>query len=709
MKRWTAIWLILAMLMTCVPALGEEDFSAEETEIAWEAEDSEQADAEDPDEANDADAEDLDEADDADDWEEEDALPEYDYGFLRVGNPTRMKGDFFTDMWGNATSDLDVRALIHGYDLIIWDGENGVFTTNPTVVNGILVTENDVGDRTYSLNLYSDLFYNDGTEITAWDYAFTLLLSIDPVIEQLGGKPLRKEHIVGFDDYIEGRNPALSGVRVLNDRRLEITVRHEYLPFFYEFGLLDCMPYPIAVIAPDCRIRDDGAGVYIEGDMTAELLTRTVLDPETGFRSHPAVTCGPYMLTAFDGTTADFEINPYFKGDTQGVKPVIPHIQYTLADNETMMEELGAGEYGLLNKVTKAETIQQGTALVGTGNYAPANYPRTGLTFISFNCEKPAVASQAVRQAIACCTDKDGLVMDYVGNYGLRVEGYYGMGQWMYQLMTGAMAFAVPDDAEDPEAQIQQHEALMTRWDELTQEIRDFYAFDTAKAARLLSQDGWTLNRAGEKFRPGQDDVRCKRIDGELIALDLTLAYPDGNRMAESMETLLVPALAEAGIALSLEPVEMTALLDMFYQRAERTADMLYLGTDFDVVFDPSTHFMPGRDGELTWNYTEAADDSLYQLSVEMRKTEPGDILTYCQRWIDFQQRFAELMPMLPIYSNVYFDFYPRVLHDYILSENVTWTQAIVRAYMSDIQDEEEEAEGEDWDELGEDEMMFDD
>ena len=28
---------------------------------------------------------------------------------LVVGNPTPMRGEFFTDMWGNATSDIDVR------------------------------------------------------------------------------------------------------------------------------------------------------------------------------------------------------------------------------------------------------------------------------------------------------------------------------------------------------------------------------------------------------------------------------------------------------------------------------------------------------------------------------------------------------------------------------------------------------------------------
>ena len=42
---------------------------------------------------------------------------------LRVGHPTVMKGDFFTEMFGNDTADIDVRALIHGYNLVNWDQE----------------------------------------------------------------------------------------------------------------------------------------------------------------------------------------------------------------------------------------------------------------------------------------------------------------------------------------------------------------------------------------------------------------------------------------------------------------------------------------------------------------------------------------------------------------------------------------------------------
>ena len=44
---------------------------------------------------------------------------------------------------------------------------------------------------------------------------------------------------------------------------------------------------------------------------------------------------------------------------------------------------------------------------------------------------------------------------------------------------------------------------------------------------------------------------------------------------------------------------------------------------------------------------------------------------------------------MIPIYSNVYFDFFPRYLQNYNISENVTWSQAIVSAFLSDASDED--------------------
>ena len=56
---------------------------------------------------------------------------------LTVGNPTPMRGEFFTSLWGNSTSDNDVRDLLHGYNLVVWDGDLGAFKTDPTVVSKI--------------------------------------------------------------------------------------------------------------------------------------------------------------------------------------------------------------------------------------------------------------------------------------------------------------------------------------------------------------------------------------------------------------------------------------------------------------------------------------------------------------------------------------------------------------------------------------------
>ena len=99
-------------------------------------------------------------------------------GRLSVGNPTPMRGEFFTSMWGNATSDIDVRDLLHGYNLTLWNGHFGAFRTDPTVVSQISSQDDAAGNRTYTLYLQHDLLYSDGSPITARDYAFTWLLSL---------------------------------------------------------------------------------------------------------------------------------------------------------------------------------------------------------------------------------------------------------------------------------------------------------------------------------------------------------------------------------------------------------------------------------------------------------------------------------------------------------------------------------------------------
>ena len=660
MKKWLSLLLALLLLITgsMVSFAEEAETFEEETQEAAES-------LEDPAE------------------EDSFVFPEYSYEELTVGNPTPVEGNFFTDMWGNNTGDLDVRQLLHGYNLVTWDTVNGMYIMNPTVIaeGGTVVLDSEDGDRTYLLTLYSDLKYSDGTQITAKDYAFTMLMQISPVIAELGGNPLRVDYIDGYAEYMAGE-PVLSGIRILGDSQIMITIRHEFLPFFYELGLLDCLPYPIQVIAPGCEVKDDGQGAYIDGPFTADLLRQTILDPETGYLHHPSVVSGPYVLKSFDGSVCEFERNPWFKGDSDGVVPMIQRLRLVPVENDTMLGKLGSGEVGLLNKVTRADIIAQSTQLTSTGYYTSANYPRLGLTFVSFNCERPAVSSMAVRQAIASCMDKDQLAADYTGYYGLRVDGYYGLGQWMYQLVNGTMMYPVEEPESDSAEARTKYEETLAAWQELKLDSIPKHDLNPAEAARLLESDGWKVGAGGIRQKNGTE-------------LKLTMGYPEGNKIAESLEKNFLPYLKEAGIEVTLLPMKMEPLLDQFYHRGERTVDMLYLGSNFDIMFDPAAHFQSGSTGAPAWDYTEAEDEELYQLALSMRQTEPGDLLGYCQKWLAFQQRFAEVEPMIPLYSNVYFDYFPTILHNYYPSSGATWSEAVLKAYLSDAEDAEEEEEEE--------------
>ena len=126
-------------------------------------------------------------------------------------------------------------------------------------------------------------------------------------------------------------------------------------------------------------------------------------------------------------------------------------------------------------------------------------------------------------------------------------------------------------------------------------------------------------------------------------------------------------------------------------QQEERDEDMIYLASNFNLIFDPSAYF--SADG--TWAYTSLADDILYAEALAMRNTQPGDVLTYIQHWLAFQERFNEILPMIPVYSNIYFDSYTEYLQDYAIDENATWGEAIVAAYLGEPEPAEEEEEAE--------------
>ena len=635
-------------------------------------------------------------------WAEGSQAPDEERDTLVVGSTTAMSGNFFSEMFGNNTADLDVRMLLHDYNLMEWQSGLGSYGVNRSAVSGLIAMDDEAGNRTYTVSIYSDMKYSDGTPITAADYAFSMLLSMAPEMRQIGAQTVYSDYIIGVDEYVAGETNVLTGMRILNDTTLAIHVKASYQPFFYELALLDYVPYPIHVIAPGCEVVDNGEGVLIknidetieEPIFTAELLRETILDPETGYLTHPSVVSGAYVLDSYDEQThtATFSMNPYYKGDFVGRLPSIPKLVYKNVSPDHMVEALASGEVDLLNKCSAADVISQGARLVSEESFSMLNYPRSGYSFVSFSCERPVVGSDVVRKAIAHCMDKDALVKSYVANYGMAVDGYYGIGQWLYALGTGRQAPPVhelPEDASPEERAL--YEETLDAWSKINMDGVQVYEFNVEEAVRLLERDGWVLNESGAAYNPEEDAFRCKEVDGELLALDLKMIYPEGNAIGEAFEEYFIEHLAEAGIRVTMEAKPMTELLDIYYRNVDREVDLIYLATNFATVFDPSYTYSPEDAYQGTSNRSGIADAELYKRAVDMRMTQPGDVLSYVRKWVSFQERWAEVLPTIPVYSNVYFDFYTDWLHDYTLTSGMTWSEAIIGAYLAEPQVEAEE------------------
>ena len=250
----------------------------------------------------------------------------------------------------------------------------------------------------------------------------------------------------------------------------------------------------------------------------------------------------------------------------------------------------------------------------------------------------------------------------------------------MYEAVVGAMSPLTEPAEGSSEQEKAEYEKQKEALDKLSMDELTVYTEDTEKAAALLDADGWTLN---------DDGIREKEIDGEKVTLELTMLYPEGNTIQKAFEERLIPNLEKVGIKLTMEPMEMTKLLECYYkQNEERDMDMIYVASNFELVFDPSVQFIIDENGEPNWSYTNHTDTELYDLAVKMRETEPGDIISYLENWLNFQKQMNKALPILPVYSNVYYDFFTNTLHDYAIAQNSTWAQAIMPAYLAEYVEE---------------------
>lgn len=566
---------------------------------------------------------------------------------LIVGSP-EITGDFISG-FGNSAYDVWVRDLIYAYSTYTIT-PSGEIILDTSVVKNLATETDDAGNKTYTFELQDDLKWNDGSAITAKDYVFYILWSASPEWVKAGATSSVGEALVGYSDYYGGKTDRFQGVNLIDDHKFSITISAEELPYFWEITYASYMPLPMAVWAPGATIdvNEDGAkiaGVNLE-EATANIATNE--------RFKPTVTCGPYNFVSFENNAVTVQINEQFKGTYDNKKPQIETIIIRVINQKTDVDQVINGEIDMVTGVIEGEKIEKAKADKKTEvNF----YPRNGFGGVFMHCDFGPTVVKEVRHALAYLLDRDEIIANVLGGYGSVVNGHYGLAQWMY---------------EDNKAAI---DAL------------PHFSRDIAKANEFLDKTEWKFEADGKTpFDPSKADEEGTYIRHNAKGEKLVINHfgTEENDVTDNVELQFKANTPLAGIEFTLTRGDFDALLKYYYygfqQGKERRFHTFNLATDFGAAYDPYYSFHTKYKG--TWmNSDQISDPELDTLMVKMRSLDPAEKEEFSKTWLEFQKCWAKVLPVIPLYSNQYYDVFSKHVHGLNTTPFVSWANIVCDIY----------------------------
>ncbi len=536
-----------------------------------------------------------------------------------------MSGDFING-FGNNSYDLSIKTLTGGYMDTYEITPQGEIVLNPTIVENLDIKTDDNGNKTYTFKLQDDLFFNNGDNITAKDYVAYVMWVSSPEWTEAGASTSGSDGLVGYEAYKNGETDVFEGVKLIDEYEFSVTIAAENLPYYWETVYAVTEPIHYETYLPNSELVSDDQGTRIdfsEGD----LLTNCKRIAETE-RFAPTVTAGPYKFISFENQTVTLELNEYFKGDSAGNKPTLKYIIQKEIPAETDVEWVINGQVDLVEGVVEHEKIES----VKASDSANFNtYLRSGYGFLAMLCDRGVTADQNVRWALASLIDRNSVVDFVLGGYGNTVDAEYGNGQWMYQEMAA----------------------------DLQQELLPI-SFNIDTANDYLDKTDWKFEADGQtpfdRTKAAADGSYLRHnAEGEKLEIN---HLGQANVFTDIIEIQYVANAPLAGIDFTVEKGEWSAVLDNYYnafELEERVYETFNLATNFTAVFDRYYTWHSDLVG-TTLNKAQLSDPVLDELIVKMRTTDPEDKQGYLDAWFEYQLRFNEIMPQIPLYSNEYYD-----------------------------------------------------
>ena len=600
-----------------------------------------------------------------------------------LGSNTELSGDFRYPGWGGSSagaSDQDIQKLTIGYGTMETN-QGGAYVWNETAVKDHTETDNDDGTATYTVTINEGLTFSDGTPITAVNYLAQVMAFSTPVAVAAGMPGTMGQSFVGYKEFnaytgeeAEGTSKIFSGIRLLDEYTFSVTVSSDYLPYYFAYTYAAFDPAPLGLWLGDgVEIKDDGEGCYLSDafyakDDAGEYVTTAHLN-ESRYDVSTYPFSGPYTITDWDQGTKQctLTINPEFKGNFEGQTPSIETVVYVFIVSETQLEQLKTGAVDVLSGITGGDDTKAALEIVDDVNFSEVHYQRAGYGKAEFECDFGPTMFPEVRQAITYLLNRTEFCQTFTGwIYNSKGEPYV-------EGATGVDA---------------------VRYKKLTAE--------EANAKDIFGNDAGNKTYASVA---NTDNVVYKtvEINGEYyMPLAINWFGTTSNNVTDLLNTNLANSsdVAAAGMVIRATTGDFTTLLGNIY----RDASMGYGGTPIygmfnlatgwnNAVYDYAYNWSPSVDYagyssnkvidpyDLAFPYDKTADRLTYEEAVEASDDKLGmDYLSmgmvynattedeYNEWWMAYIERWNELMPDIPLYSNYYYDVYNANIENFVTS-----------------------------------------
>ena len=629
-----------------------------------------------------------------------------------VGSTTDLAGDFRWPGFGGSSAgaaDQDVNGLIVGY-ATMETNQGGAYVWNDTAVKAHSETEDENGNLVITIEINPGLKFSDGSEIKAVNYIASILAFSTNVSVQAGHTGRSGQAFVGFDSFnayngeeAEGATKEFAGIRLLDEYTFSMTIKApDYYPYYFANTYGAVSPEALGlVLGEGVEVKDDGNGAYLteawyEKDAEGAFVKAAHLEAARyDWNTYPV--SGPYYVSDWDDSTkiATLTINPEFTGNFEGQKPSIKTIVYTKIVQETQLDQFKTGQVDILSGITGGDDTKAALAVVdeSNGKFDEVHYQRAGYGKLQFECDFGPTMFASVRKAVAYVLNTSEFAEAFTGGYGTVVYGPYSpdFDMWV----------AVEDEINliDYSFSVENAKQALIDGGWIYNETGAEFVegTDTVRYKKLTAEEATDVNIAYASVAntDGKEYKTVKIGDDYYMPCVINWFGTTNNNVTDMLGARLVGTenVAAIGMVVRSTVGDFDKLLGEIYRETSYgyggtptfgmfnlatgwnsavydyaynwSLDPIYFGYSSNKLYDEYDVAFPyyAADGTHTkMSYEDAMAASGNKLGMDYLSMamvyDAANVDEYNQWWKAYIERWNDLMPDIPLYSNYYFDVY---------------------------------------------------